>query len=1278
MEFSDQSHIERVRDALHDRAEGAVVMVGSGFSANAVSIRPSLEAPPIWQELAAGMIPQLYPPSKGRNNSSTANRGSTSDVVRLAQEYEAAFGRPALHRHLRARIRDGDFVPGDAHMQLLELPWRDIFTTNWDTLLERAAPSIEERHYNLVRSTQEIPLATRPRIVKLHGSLDARFPLICTEEDYRTYPAKFAPFVNTVQQAMMENLVVLIGFSGDDPNFLHWSGWVRDNLGASAPKIYLAGWLGLQPHRRRMLESRNIVPIDLAGHPKADEWRKHPRHVRHACATEWILRSLEYGEAYDIYNWPSPPKWTEKKIPNHLEPLPQKTINAPRAEPKRGPEKRKSPEGKLEAVQELIDVWSYNRTQTYPGWLSIPSGVRGKMRSTREHVDSVIGVLPQLHAADRLRALHELMWRWEIVLEPISELEEESLKIVTAARDALAQIDCRRQEIDGKVAPDANWTSISESWVAVNLALATAARFRFNEDEFNQRLSAASWFRDGNPDIEHRIRHERCLWAIFALDFEALEELLANWRPEDCDPAWMMRKTALLFEVGRDSEAKELNAKALHDARSVPDSDTDVAAKSREAWALLCARASLDWDEYWVAVREFQRRWAELTSVHCNAPYELQLVTQAFKGESKPKKGPHFDLEMTWKEGLSFSRADFDHWVAAHRTIRLFETHGLPPRAGNWLLTVKNIKLAARELWQDEQELAVRLVLRSANYETRGTLNFLLARARVATIPDDAVKGLADDCIQAIEFILPRIATGRRPQRDHWRERLMVLLEALSRFVLRLEAGRVDVVLTKALGWCSSQDVASSMHNADPLRNLLLRTWEALPSAQRTKRILDLLEAPIVGLDGFEAGFLRADGTRSSAEKYPDPCDALRSGRRPRIRRTASNRPRLKNVFSLLTRGMRGGQEARRRAANRLSALLEVVNPTAEERLQIADALWGDDFDSHKELPSGTDIFDWAFLVFPEPKRGLAAERFRAKWFDSDELNKDSQHEPGEILRQVGRALGSLRARSKPLALSDHERLILARATEQWVDLPIPPLLIQEESAAIFPIDEDEKTRDEIAGLECVLLEIEVSAGVARKMYNKVRHLNESKQPARRLYAGLVRILPKLTDEIVEDLRLALASDSQEVAADAALGLGTWLRSASDTALQLVPPPAELVREIGVIIAIRRKAALTNALAIAEWAFSEGSDEQQEAIGDFAAEGLGKLAGELQYDTEQNEDFDLLPRLRWRCYQLAIAMSKKGFDSHKAICRWQQEAKDDPLPELRYGITRLSTRPKPM
>ena len=76
------------------------------------------------------------------------------------------------------------------HSRLLQLPWRDVFTTNWDTLLERARRQVVARPFSVVRDMDELPLANKPRIVKLHGSFPAQFPLILTEEDYRTYPTK--------------------------------------------------------------------------------------------------------------------------------------------------------------------------------------------------------------------------------------------------------------------------------------------------------------------------------------------------------------------------------------------------------------------------------------------------------------------------------------------------------------------------------------------------------------------------------------------------------------------------------------------------------------------------------------------------------------------------------------------------------------------------------------------------------------------------------------------------------------------------------------------------------------------------------------------------------------------------------------------------------------------------------------------------------------------------------------------------------------------------------
>ena len=217
-------------------------MVGGGLSRCAVKARPDAGDAPLWHDLATEITKRLYPRHDSEDQpGEPGDKPTTGDLLSLAQEYEIAFGRTDLHRFLQQQIRDGDFTPGGVHEQLMRLPWRDVFTTNWDTLLERTGPQVVDRSYNTVVDMDQIPLANRPRIVKLHGSLPAQFPLIFAEEDYRTYPTEFAPFVNTVQQAMMETVFCLIGFSGNDPNFLHWSGWVRDNLGASAPKIYLGG-----------------------------------------------------------------------------------------------------------------------------------------------------------------------------------------------------------------------------------------------------------------------------------------------------------------------------------------------------------------------------------------------------------------------------------------------------------------------------------------------------------------------------------------------------------------------------------------------------------------------------------------------------------------------------------------------------------------------------------------------------------------------------------------------------------------------------------------------------------------------------------------------------------------------------------------------------------------------------------------------------------------------------------------------------------------------------
>lgn len=138
--------------------------------------------------------------------------------IRLASQVEASFGRNELDNLILRSLPDDAIAPGELHRNLLRLKWRDVFTTNYDTLLERAYLDAGVS-YNVVTNKDTLLYERSPRIVKLHGSFPDIHPFIITEEDFRTYPNKYPGFVNTVRQALIESIFCLIGFSGDDPNF---------------------------------------------------------------------------------------------------------------------------------------------------------------------------------------------------------------------------------------------------------------------------------------------------------------------------------------------------------------------------------------------------------------------------------------------------------------------------------------------------------------------------------------------------------------------------------------------------------------------------------------------------------------------------------------------------------------------------------------------------------------------------------------------------------------------------------------------------------------------------------------------------------------------------------------------------------------------------------------------------------------------------------------------------------------------------------------------------
>lgn len=90
-----------------------------------------------------------------------------------------------------------------------------------------------------VVKSSELGIKRNKNIIKLHGDLreetgffgfdnDIRNHYVISKEDYDLYPKQHEAFTQLMRISLLQESYCLIGFSGEDPNFLGWISWVRD------------------------------------------------------------------------------------------------------------------------------------------------------------------------------------------------------------------------------------------------------------------------------------------------------------------------------------------------------------------------------------------------------------------------------------------------------------------------------------------------------------------------------------------------------------------------------------------------------------------------------------------------------------------------------------------------------------------------------------------------------------------------------------------------------------------------------------------------------------------------------------------------------------------------------------------------------------------------------------------------------------------------------------------------------------------------------------------
>ncbi|HFK5543291.1 TPA: SIR2 family protein [Elizabethkingia anophelis] len=621
----------------------ASVMVGAGFSKNAINTIHPTKQPPNWWELGDTFYEKLH-------GKKPADDIKYASLLKLAEEYEAAFGRSALEHFIAKNIADNEYEPSDLHKKLMELPWTDVLTTNYDTLLERSCKDVISRRYDVVVNKNDLVYSNKPRIIKLHGSLPSERPFIITEEDYRSYPKKYAPFVNTVQQSLLENTLCLLGFSGDDPNFLQWIGWINDNIGKNnASKIYLVGVLRLSESQKKLLNNKNIIPVDLSGYSSINgDHRKGLETFIEYLACQKLKR--------DNLNWPS-----SKDL---------KTLRRLKEEE--------------EGFESLIQEWR-NCRKKYPNWLILPQEQRERLwLYTEMHIGN-ISVFDSLKEFEELDYIYELNWRLEKCLFPIwNDMAFYFQKILDKYNFFPNDIPENREiNIQDRNITRSEKERYKNFWIQLSLSLLRFYREEDFNEEWNQTYNILNSIKQHlSSDQLSLFYYEQILGAVFKLKFNEAKKILDEWPQNDISVLWNAKRVMLLSEFGQSKEAAKLLESNLLEIRkklNLSPIEDDYTWVSLESYVMLQLKM-VHGNIRFLNNEDYNERWNNLLQYNCDPWGEQKyfdlMLQQPYFPQDNVSINKDFEIGKSTRT-YTTGRASED-FILAYTFLRYIEELAIP------------------------------------------------------------------------------------------------------------------------------------------------------------------------------------------------------------------------------------------------------------------------------------------------------------------------------------------------------------------------------------------------------------------------------------------------------------------------------------------------------------------------------------------------------------------------------------------------------------------------
>ena len=1196
----------------------ACVMIGAGFSKNAESLCSKTKLPS-WVDLGESFYKKL---NSGKSPSHKIT--DASEVQELAAKIEKEYERQVLDQIIEKEIPDDEFIPSALHAKLLEFPWKDIYTTNYDRLLERASSG----KFKIITNQNELRLSSAPRIIKLHGSFPSSRPYIITKKDFELYPKKYKFFVTHIKSALIETMFCLIGFSGNDPNFLNWINWLKKASDPKYPiKMYFFG-VEISEDDRKSLDDKNIKAIDISIFNEVSKYKISPDPsgaLTHSSTID------DYKVAYTKFFDNLSEYLNTKRSPSTSE------IISPIFD---WPEKKHifqySENDISSQCKEAIENWKSNRLK-YPGWIILSEGRRTTLRDFTE--SAFIYDLNKLDNFMDIQFLYEFNWRAERYLYPLFDDRANAYKKTLDKYNPFPDIFNNVKKIVPKKGDGIDWNEIRVYWVELHFAL---LKYYRQENMVKDWQGIAKKIEKIKPKLnseqDAKYHYERCLFQLFSLNIQLLRKELVNWKVSKKLPFWESKRAALIAEVGDVSEALGIIKLSLNKIEKIIKAE-----KPRNNYVLFSQQAYIldlldfvqrsvnftnrDWSWNYKGYDTIHAKIKELKKYECVPWDDLVYFDTVLKFD-----GPDYrriETKYGFELNSTFSNEHFGSDVYTIRTysyLNYMEEIGFPFKLPGIIFGNNATKQSIKRLYNFSPVLSLITLIRAGEEKS---IENVLSRKVISKFTSDAANNLSHSLLTILKKSKIEIKKGDKNTNLNLGISISsVLPEILGRLCLKTSF----LIREELLIFLKTVYLSGDRYKYEGLPKLMKYLIRSFSSSEKYELVNVFLDFPIL-----------PDNLR---DKFPDPFSFVDLNKVKKDKVIKISIEKVKEAIKYAEEN----NEKREKAIFRLLVLWRYQLLTKSQIKRFASVLWK--YTNEDGFPSGAanHFYYSTFLWFPYPSN-IKPEIILRKYIrniqfpiQSIEDKKGITMTYGNIML-FGNIIGTFNSKYVYKWSRDELCILIDKVLNWWNNDKNYLKVGTENNHRSVSIRDEFKARfnNMLSIFACVFqpnIDI-IEKDHVLKILPILLELKEYNIPDIMAKASFVKYFPDTLKEIITNICEGFYSKNEDVISDAIAGAIVLLRQKCK-GLDII------VRIIGENIKGRTTLDLYRFLLIMNTIISDYPEYINNTILADVGFGLEKLVTETKIDDECT-DKDIHTRQFCRKHSAELALSLKKYYQIKKI-----------------------------